>query len=107
MAKSTTTAKPAPVRNYPSLFGSHSSMICEELTTKLVDPTLVILKDDDGYYMTKKDRLDTGGADPYRWTTCEHKVVLLKSLFPKANIYCLDCKVIFEENNETSSMPSV
>jgi len=99
MSKSTTTKieKVDAAKNYPSLFGSHASMVCEDLTNRLTDPTLAILKDSDGYYMTKKDRLDDGGADSYRWTTCEHKALLLKSLFPNSKIHCLDNKIIFEE----------
>jgi len=95
----TTIEKLDTTKNYPSLFGSHASMICEDLTNRLTDPTLVILKDNDGYYMTKKDRLDNGSADPYRWTTCEHKVLLLKSLFPNHKIHCFDNKIIFEERD--------
>lgn len=57
----------------PSDFGSHTSMINQELTEKIVaakqdagDPW-VILKDERGNYATRKSRLDTGLADPHRF----------------------------------------
>ena len=82
-----------------SRFGSHSSMKSEELTNLLKDKNLVILQDDDGFYATKKDRLDTNASDPFRWTTCEYKVNWLKELFPEAKIWCSDDKVNLELNN--------
>ena len=54
---------------YPSFFGSHSSMIDEEETAKLNDPKLVVLKDEDGFYTTERNRLDTKMADPNRYPT--------------------------------------
>jgi len=51
---------------YPSLFGSHASMINEEETAKLNDPKKVVLEDDLGLYTTDRDRLDKGMADPNR-----------------------------------------
>ena len=54
---------------YPSLFGSHASMINEEETAKLNDPKKVVLEDDWGLYTTDRDRLDKGMTDPNRNTT--------------------------------------
>ena len=51
---------------YPSLFGSHASMIDEAETEKLGDPDKVVLKDDFGLYTTDRNRLDKGFADPNR-----------------------------------------
>src|SRR6266436_9816163 len=55
---------------YPSDFGSHTSMVNEELTGKIaaakqdtVDPW-VVLADERGAYATRKSRLDSGMADP-------------------------------------------
>jgi hypothetical protein len=57
---------------YPSDFGSHTSMVNEELTGKIsaarqdaVNPW-VILADERGPYATRKSRLDSGMADPNR-----------------------------------------
>ena len=55
--------------SYPSLFGSHASMINEEETAKLNDPEKVVLKDDWGLYTTDRCRLDKGMADPNRNAT--------------------------------------
>ena len=52
--------------SYPSPCGSHASMIDEEATSKLDDPTKVICKDANGLYETDRNRLDTRLADPNR-----------------------------------------
>jgi len=54
---------------YPSHFGSHTSMIDAEATEKLEDVSLVVLKDEHGSYTTEKIRLDDGCADPNRYPT--------------------------------------
>jgi hypothetical protein len=54
--------KAQPTIEVPSLYGSHASMIEEELS----DGTVVLL-DEKGKYSTTKDRLDTGLADPRRY----------------------------------------
>ena len=51
--------------NYPSRFGSHSSMIVEEHDWSL-QPGEVLLEDEYGQYVTTKDRLDTALNDPNR-----------------------------------------
>lgn len=62
----------APVKEYytgpyPSPFGSHLSMVDLEETAKLNDPNLVVLKDNAGFYVTERNRLDSGLADPNRY----------------------------------------
>jgi len=54
---------------HPTRYGSHASMIDEEETEKLTDKSLVVLKDEHGYYTTKKSILDNGLADPKRCDT--------------------------------------
>jgi len=50
-----------------SVYGSHADMVenASDFGLTLGD-NQVLCKDDDGYYITLKDRLDTGLADPYR-----------------------------------------
>ena len=57
---------------YPSVFGSHASMVNAEATGKIAearqdaaDPWQ-ILADERGDYATRKSRLDSGMADPHR-----------------------------------------
>ena len=52
---------------YPTRFGSHSSMIDEEKTGELNDDQRVVLQDEHGYYTTYKNKLDSGLADPNRY----------------------------------------
>ena len=58
---------------FPSDFGSHTSMINEELNAKIVAAKQdsvnpwVILADEHGSYVTRKSQLDTGLADPNRY----------------------------------------
>jgi len=57
---------------YPSRHGSHSSMINEEQTAELDalfgNSLQVVLEDEKGFYITQKRRLDTGLADPNRYS---------------------------------------
>ena len=57
---------------YPSRHGSHSSMINEEKTNELEalhgNSDRVVLEDEKGFYITEKRRLDTGLADPSRYS---------------------------------------
>ena len=62
-----TAKKEAAPKEFPSEFGSHTSMIDAAETEKLGDPTKVVLKDQFGYYTTERHRLDVGTADPNRW----------------------------------------
>ena len=52
---------------YPTRFGSHSSMVDEEKTGELNDDQRVVLEDEHGYYTTHKKKLDSGLADPSRY----------------------------------------
>ena len=52
---------------FPSLYGSHSSMIEEEETEKLDDDTMVVLKVEKGLYKTYRKRLDNKMADTRRY----------------------------------------
>jgi hypothetical protein len=66
--------KSGDVYNYPSHFGSHSSMIDEEETKKLDDSNLVVLKDEHGIYTTERRRLDDGCTDPNRCISARLKI---------------------------------
>lgn len=52
----------------PSPYGSHASMVVDhnEYGVNLADDQ-VLLKCDTHYYVTKKNRLDNGSADPERY----------------------------------------
>ena len=63
---------------FPSQYGSHSSMIDVE-ETKLLSPELVALRDEHGLYVTLRNRLDTGLADPNRY-----EVGRLQKLFARS-----------------------
>lgn len=56
-----------------SAFGSHSDMIvsCEDpaIQTIKIDDNQIICKDDSGYYITEKNRIDSGLADPNRYAS--------------------------------------
>ena len=54
---------------YPTRFGSHSSMIDEEKTDELKDKNMVVLEDEHGFYTTYRNRLDSGLSDPKRSKT--------------------------------------
>jgi hypothetical protein len=54
---------------YPSVFGSHKSMINASETEKLNSSDLVVLTDEHGDYTTEKNKLDNGLADPNRYKT--------------------------------------
>lgn len=52
---------------FPSQFGSHASMVDQEKTVKLGQDNLVACLDEYGVYVTEKNRLDSGCADPNRF----------------------------------------
>jgi hypothetical protein len=71
---------------YPSDFGSHASMVNAELTEKIAkqedsDPWQ-ILTDERGNYATRKHRIDTGMADPNRYSDLPTREKQLKELNP-------------------------
>lgn len=73
---------------YPSKFGSHSSMIDEAETQKLnLDSSLVVIKDEFGMYVTKRNRLDSGLADPNRYVDRgpAHPSVIFVNHYYKSN----------------------
>jgi len=61
----------------PSFYGSHLKMVANsELFDIKLEDNQVICKDDDGYYLTLKERLDSNLADPNRYSG--RKEVFLK-----------------------------
>ena len=62
---------------YPSRYGSHGSMISEWV--RPLDSDRVICEDEKGLYVTDRNRLDTGVADPHRWSGKAHRDGLYES----------------------------
>jgi hypothetical protein len=60
---------------YPSRYGSHASMVEVDLGP------YVILKDKEGYYLTTKEKMDTGLVD-------QHRTSLLKKREQKLIEFC-------------------
>jgi hypothetical protein len=62
-------------------FGSHESMVCDNMlqdTVLGVNRILagaVLLKDDSGYYVTERKRLDDGLADPNRYSSAAARAI--------------------------------
>jgi hypothetical protein len=54
-----------------SFFGSHADMIVDDISVFDIQlkENEVICKDDGGYYVTLKNRIDTGLADPNRYSS--------------------------------------
>jgi len=53
----------------PSPFGSHAEMVVDHLSLGLtLDDNQVLCKDGDRHYITTRDRLDNGLADPRRYS---------------------------------------
>jgi hypothetical protein len=73
MAKSKTIAFPTVKEKYkfPTRFGSHNSMVDVDLTADLAREGLVVCKDEFGWYITEKRRLDNGLADPLRYSSAK------------------------------------
>ena len=61
-------------------FGSDSSMIIDlsEFNSFTLQDTEVVCKDDRGFYLTTKDRIDSGLADPNRYSNSKARVQLEK-----------------------------
>lgn len=57
--------KAVPTITLPSMYGSHSSMVVDQVT--IGDVEWVALRDEKGVYNTSRDRLDTGLSDPRRY----------------------------------------
>ena len=69
---------------YPSRYATHASMVHERMTEILNDPKLVVCKDERGFYITEKNCVDNGIADPkrycYRDDERDLKIGILSSL---------------------------
>lgn len=63
---------------FPSRFGSHASMVVAEETEKLGDPSLCVLRDEFGMYVTDRSRLDDRLADPARTASPEYRQARLE-----------------------------
>lgn len=61
---------------YPTRFGSHASMIDLQETAKLEKEGMVVLKDENGFYITERGRVDSGMADPNRYETSRIKLLM-------------------------------
>ena len=65
--------KKEPEKQYPSNYGSHLSMIHKEKTGELEalhgNDKRVVLEDERGLYITYRSRLDSGLADPKRYSS--------------------------------------
>tara|TARA_B100000287_G_scaffold247156_1_gene232322 strand:- start:3606 stop:3857 length:252 start_codon:yes stop_codon:yes gene_type:complete len=63
----------------PSWFGSHESMVVDHSEVQiggqdvLLSEDQVLCKDDNGYYITEKKKLDSGVADPNRYSNRRYK----------------------------------
>ena len=53
---------------FPSNYGSHKSMIDTAATDELNQDGKVVCRDEHGTYITDYNRLDTGLADPNRYS---------------------------------------
>ena len=61
---------------FPSPYGSHKSMVDE--SCKLANDKFVVCIDEFGPYVTERNRLDSGLADPHRHATAEWRREKLK-----------------------------
>jgi len=80
------------VRNIdtPSPYGTHSSMVVDidsEAKGHNIPKDKVICKDENGYYITFKNRIDNGMADP-----CRYACPLCR--FKELNIIFSDWKIV-------------
>lgn len=58
-------------------FGSHAEMVVDHKSLNInVDENSVLCKDDQGYYITNKNRLDDGLADPNRFANTAQRVTV-------------------------------
>jgi len=59
-------------------YGATSDMVVSdsEILSKLnIDDSFVLVKDDTGYYITPKNRVDSGLADPSRYELSQREIV--------------------------------
>jgi hypothetical protein len=61
-----------------SHFGSHSNMIVDHTSVSgvVLQENEVLCQDDSGYYITNKNRIDNGLADPNRYANDKNRVSL-------------------------------
>ena len=72
MAKSSNRHETGKKVTTISRFGSHSDMVLDPTSAEpwpKLEYNEVVCKDDEGYYITLTNRLDTGLADPNRYST--------------------------------------
>lgn len=78
MAKQTTSKKSHDTSvtiTTPTPFGSHSCMVVSsDLVEAIIGPDQVVCSDQDGYYITMRNRLDTNLADPNRYANKANRV---------------------------------
>lgn len=67
MVRRTIPGKKIEEPKYPSRYGSHASMVVVDFGND------VILKDNGGYYLTTKSKMDTGLVDQERARQSEHR----------------------------------
>lgn len=73
----------------PSPYGSHSSMVVDidkEAQNHSVPKDKIICKDEKGYYITYKKRIDNGLADPCRYACPLCRFSNLNIIFSDRNI---------------------
>lgn len=72
MARKQRTIKGTETYDYPSRFGSHSSMVNYSKTASAYeltnDESIIVCTDEFGDYVTKRRFLDSGLADPNRYS---------------------------------------
>lgn len=68
---------------YPSRYGTHSSMILKEETEDIGMEEVVICKDEYGKYATTTRHVDSGMADPNRYLFPKKREAVLKRLHKK------------------------
>ena len=61
-------------------FGSHKEMVvpCDDPNIQMlkIDDNHIICKDDTGYYVTEKNRIDSGLADPNRYSNSKSRIFI-------------------------------
>ena len=68
--RQTTKAEKHP---YPSRYGSHITMVNDDMSKELKSNLWVVCEDQDGAYATEVSRLDNGLSDSYRFSTGSEK----------------------------------
>ena len=79
MAKNRTRHQTGNSVTTPSWFGSRESMVVDHSEVQIggqyvaLSESQVLCKDDNGYYVTEKKNLDSGLADPNRYSNRRYK----------------------------------